>query len=113
MNWNAELDKDSGEWRVPCTFDPNAVTGAVTFNFDGGPSLDFVVQHFIDQVGDRCILRIRPRVDGDTDVPRAYWSIGLPFYRKFCTLFDFKGMYSCVCPTGDRLVLCLAYMNLD
>ncbi|KAH7711642.1 aspartyle protease precursor [Aphelenchoides avenae] len=106
-NWKATQDKDSGEWRVPCTFNPDAVSGAVMFTFDGGPTLEFVIQHFIDQVGDTCVLRIRPKTKDEPNPD--YWAIGLPVYRKYCTLFDFKANAITFAPAKNYAVATCKY----
>ncbi|KAH7694659.1 hypothetical protein AAVH_38290, partial [Aphelenchoides avenae] len=53
-----------------------------TFDGKGDPTFSFKIQHFIDRVGDKCLLRIRPKTKDDANP--SFWAIGLPLFRKYC-----------------------------
>lgn len=84
--WSAREDKDTGEWIVDCT--PIEDAEELQFTFYGTPKATFTfkLQHFIDKVGDKCVLRIRSMRLDDMEPDR--WVFGLPFFRKYCALLD-------------------------
>ncbi|KAH7701191.1 aspartic protease, partial [Aphelenchoides avenae] len=81
---NATKDKDSGVWQIACSYKGQ---DEVHLMFEGetNPTFSFKLQHFIDQIGEKCVLRIRPKAREDANPD--YWSMGLPFFRKYCANF--------------------------
>ncbi|KAH7718064.1 lysosomal aspartic protease-like protein [Aphelenchoides avenae] len=104
--WRAEFDPSSSEILVPKDiFDAlNKAIGAYMQNYGtwlvdctagsglnielkfSGQTQSIPFSQVVYQTGNRCVMRLRPRTDGYTDL----WSIGLPLMRQYCMLFDFE-----------------------
>ncbi|KAH7702054.1 aspartic protease 7, partial [Aphelenchoides avenae] len=85
-SWRATMNPKTGEWNVDCS-----IAGYLNLSFADAPQpLSIPVQQLVYRVEDSCVLRLRPWGPDDEFYTSSYWTFGLPLFRTYCSLYDFK-----------------------